>query len=227
MIGDKLVIENYHTERALELYTLLLPEIKRGFTISIAGESGSGKSELAFELKRVFSGHGLETGILQQDDYFVFPPYTNHEMRKKNIDQVGLYEVKLDFMDSNLRSFKRNEGPLYKPLVVFKEDRIAVEEMEIVNIDVLIAEGTYTSILNFIDKRIFIDRNYKETLEARKKRARDKFEPFIVEVLEREHRVISAHKDYADFVIHADFKSVKKIKSAKRKLKMEKEIKKA
>ena len=215
MIGDRLIIEKHHTDRAFELYGLLQPEVKRGFTLSIAGESGSGKSELAYELRRILVEHGVKTSILQQDDYFVFPPKTNHEMRKKNIDQVGLYEVKLDFMDCNLRSFKRSESPLYKPLVVFEEDRIKVEEMDVENIDVLIAEGTYTSVLNFIDRRIFIDRNYQETLEARKKRARDKFEPFIEDVLEREHRVISTHKKHADYMIPPDFSCVKDVKNAK------------
>lgn len=206
MIGDKLVVEDHHTKRAAELYDLLLPEIKRGFTVSIAGESGSGKSELASELKRVLEEHEIRAGILQQDDYFVFPPKTNHEMRRKNIDQVGLYEVKLDFMDSNLRSFKRNEGPVYKPLVIFKQDRITAEEMDIEGLMVLIAEGTYTSLLKYIDLRIFISRNYKETLDLRKRRARDKFEPFIAEVLKREHEIIASHKSMAEIIITSDFK---------------------
>ncbi len=206
MIGDKLVIEYYHTKRAVELYELLLPEIKRGLTVSIAGESGSGKSELASELKRELNEHGIRAGILQQDDYFMFPPKTNHEMRKKNIDQVGLYEVKLDFMDSNLRSFKRNEGPVYKPLVIFGQDKITTEEMDIEGMMVLIAEGTYTSLLKYIDLRIFINRDYIETLDSRKRRSRDKFEPFIAEVLKREHEIIASHKSMADIIIPSDFK---------------------
>ena len=208
MIGDKLVIEAHHTDRAVEVYELLENRVRDGFAITVAGESGSGKSELASEIARLLSERGTKTGILQQDDYFVFPPRTNHEMRRRNLEQVGPYEVKLDFLDSNLRSFKRGESPLYKPLVIYDEDRITSEEMDVSDLKALIAEGTYTSLLQFADFRVFIDRDYHQTLEARKRRARDKWEPFIQEVLEREHRVISEHRVLVDVVVSADFGSI-------------------
>jgi uridine kinase len=205
MRGDKLVIEVHHTDRARDIVAHIENHISQRYTITVAGESGSGKSELASEIARFLSESGISTGILQQDDYFVFPPHTNHEMRRRNIEQVGLYEVKLDFLDSNLRSFKRAESPIYKPLVHFDEDRITFEEMDVAGLRVLIAEGTYTSILQFVDLRVFIDRDYRQTLEARKKRARDKFEPFIEDVLEREHQIISGQRELADIVIPPEF----------------------
>jgi uridine kinase len=208
VIGDKLIIEKHHTDRAAEICALLADRIQDKFVITVAGESGAGKSELASEIARLLTEQGLKTGVLQQDDYFVFPPKTNHEMRRRNLEQVGPQEVKLDFLDSNLRSFKRGENPIYKPLVNFDEDRITTEEMDTSDLKVLIAEGTYTSLLQLADFRVFIDRDYHQTLEARKRRARDKFEPFILDVLEREHQVISAHKALANVVIPADFDSI-------------------
>ena len=208
MIGDKLIIEKHHTDRAAEICALLADRIQAKFVITVAGESGAGKSELASEIARLLTEQGLKTGVLQQDDYFVFPPKTNHEMRRRNLEQVGPQEVKLDFLDSNLRSFKRGENPIYKPLVNFDEDRITTEEMDTSDLKVLIAEGTYTSLLQFADFQVFIDRDYHQTLEARRRRARDKFEPFILDVLEREHQVISQHKALADVVIPADFGSI-------------------
>ena len=86
MIGDKLVIEKHHTDRAAEICILLKGRIREGFTITVAGESGSGKSELASEIARLLTEEGLKTDILQQDDYFVFPPRTNHEMRRRNLE---------------------------------------------------------------------------------------------------------------------------------------------
>ena len=129
-------------------------------------------------------------------------------MRRRNLEQVGIYEVKLDFLDSNLRSFKRGESPIYKPLVVYDEDRIRSEEMEVGDLAVLIAEGTYTSLLSFADLRVFIGRDYRQTLEARKRRARDKWEPFMQNVLEREHQIISRHRGLANIVVSADFGSI-------------------
>jgi uridine kinase len=205
MIGDKLVIEPHHTERAAEICEFLTGRIGERFVLTVAGESGSGKSELGSEIGRLLTDRGLRAGILQQDDYFVFPPKTNHEMRRRNIEQVGVYEVKLDLLDSNLRSFKRGESPIYKPSVVYEEDRFTAEEMDVHDLAVLIAEGTYTSLLRFVDFRVFIDRDYHQTLEARKRRARDRWEPFMQDVLEREHQIISQHKALADVVIPADF----------------------
>jgi uridine kinase len=208
MIGDKLIIEQHHTDRAAEILVLVADRPLDKFVITVAGESGAGKSELASEIARLLTEEGFKTGILQQDDYFVFPPKTNHEMRRRNLEQVGPYEVKLDFLNSNLRSFKRGESPIYKPLVIFDEDRITSEEMDTGDLQVLVAEGTYTSLLQFVDIRVFIDRDYHQTLEARKRRARDKWEPFVQDVLEREHQIISQHKALADVVIPADFGSI-------------------
>jgi uridine kinase len=210
MIGDKLIIEPHHTGRAAEICELLAGRIQPGkrFTMTVAGESGAGKSELAYEIYRLLNERGIKAGVLQQDDYFVFPPKTNHEMRRRNIEQVGPYEVKLDFLDSNLRSFLRGESPIYKPLVIFDEDRITSEEMEVGDLDVLVAEGTYTTLLRFAGFRVFIGRDYHHTLEARKRRARDRWEPFMQDVLEREHQIISQHKALADLVIPADFATI-------------------
>jgi len=212
MRGDKLFIEAHHTGRAQEIGSLLEHRIEQGFTLTVAGESGSGKSELASEIARFLTEAGQPAGVLQQDDYFVFPPNTNHEMRRNNIEQVGPYEVKLDFFDSNLRSFKMGDQTIYKPLVYFEEDRMTTEEMAVGEFVALIAEGTYTSLLHFVDFRIFIDRDYHQTLEARKRRARDKFDDFIVDVLEREHLIISEHKKKADVIIPPEFDRIEVVR---------------
>lgn len=208
MIGDKLIIERHHSERAEEICDILDGSIFKGFTLTVAGESGAGKTELATEIVRLLNEQGTQSDLLQQDDYFVFPPKTNHEMRRINIEQVGTYEVKLDFLDSNLRSFKRHESPIYKPLVIFDEDRIIPEEKDVSQMKVLLAEGTYTSLLSFVDFRVFIDRDYKQTLESRRRRARDRFDSFMLNVLEREHQIISQHKNLADVIITTDFENV-------------------
>lgn len=208
MRGDKLNIEPHHTARAEEIAALLSGRVVKGLVLTVAGESGSGKSELASEIAGALERGGHPAGILQQDDYFVFPPKTNHEMRRRNVEQVGPFEVKLDFMDSNLRSFKRGESPIYKPLVDYDADLITTEEMDTSDLDVLIAEGTYTSLLHFADIRVFIDRDYLQTREARQRRGRDRLEPFIEDVLMREHNIISQHKSRADIIIPPAFDKV-------------------
>lgn len=205
MRGDKLVIEPHHTARAQDICQLMLDRLQPGFVAIVAGESGSGKSELGSEIARLLSENGHPTGVLQQDDYFVFPPKTNHEMRRNNLAQVGPYEVKLDFLDSNLRSFKRGESPIYKPLVDFEANTITTEEWDVDRFQALVAEGTYTSLLTYVDLRIFIDRDYRDTEKHRKRRDRDTFEPFLEDVLQIEHGIISQHKSRADILVTTGF----------------------
>lgn len=213
MLGDELVIEEIHTERARDIVPVLQDRVgeQEKFVVTIAGESGSGKSELAAEIARINDKEGLPTGILQQDDYFVFPPKTNHKMRKKNISQVGTYEVKLDFLDSNLRSFKNGAGSIYKPLVDYEENEINTEVKQVGEYELLIAEGTYTTALEFADFRVFINRDYEQTYEDRRKRGRDKLEPFVEDVLKKEHEIISSHKSRADLLITSDYQGIEMV----------------
>ena len=68
-----------------------------------------------------------------------------------------------------------------------------------------IAEGTYTSLLQQVDRRVFIARNRLDTMEHRMKRGREDFDPFIEQVLEIEHEIISQHLALADVVITRDY----------------------
>ena len=210
MEGDKLLIKPGHTLMAEKIIEAIRPDIERSekYTISVGGESGAGKSEIAFELKRVLEQKGIRTGILQMDDYFIFPAKTTHQMRLKNIEQVGMYEAKLDFMECNLRSFKRGELDIYKPLSIYEQDRLTTDVMEVGDFRVLIAEGTYTTALQFIDCRVFIDRDYLDTKVDRETRARDILDDTMKQILGREHEIVRQHKELAQIVINKDFSAL-------------------
>ena len=112
MRGDKLVIEKEHASVARQIAGLLqepIAESKGKFVITIAGESGSGKTEIATVLSETLAPSGMKILILQQDDYFVYPPKTNEAMRRKNIGHVGTSEVKLDLLDRNLKDIIEGE----------------------------------------------------------------------------------------------------------------------
>ena len=67
MRGDKLVIKEEHVEAARNITKLLLPRIidnQNMFVITIAGESGSGKSEIAAALSELLSEKGVKSSIL-------------------------------------------------------------------------------------------------------------------------------------------------------------------
>jgi uridine kinase len=208
MIGDKLVIKENHYRAAEQIVDTILANIKSTktrYTLSIAGESGSGKSETAQALLEKLKDRNISTVILQQDDYFVYPPLTNHRTRLANIDWVGMQEVKLDLLDSHLLQAIEGMEKIEKPLVIYQKDLISEEALSLKNIKVVIAEGTYTSSLKNLHCRIFIDLTYRETKKSRLERAREEQDDFLEKVLIIEHKIISAHKDKADIIIHPDF----------------------
>jgi uridine kinase len=209
MIGDKLVIEPFHEAAAnliLDYLHKISPNIP--YSLSIAGESGSGKSETAFVLNELLKSEGKKVLVLCQDDYFRLPPHSNHRQRTKDISWVGPKEVKLDLLDKHAQILKHNGESVVKPLISFIEDKILTEEL-VGPYDVIIIEGTYTTLLENVDIHVFIDLDYHDTQKHRIGRERDQDLvddkdsklKFLEEVLEIEHQIISKHKEKADLVI--------------------------
>lgn len=210
MKGDKLVINEEHIRAANQALELLLPAITSSqgrFVITIAGESGSGKSEIAAALSEALSRKCIKSIILQQDDYFVYPPKTNENMRRKDIGHVGLSEVHLDLLDQNLKDAVTGQSAIIKPLVIFDEDRITEETVNLEGINVVLVEGTYTTTLRNAHQHIFIDRYYIDTREARRQRAREAQDEFLEKVLKIEHGIIQPQRTRASIIITRDYEA--------------------
>ena len=210
MIGDKLNIKKEHIDAGQSLSDILLPKIEDSegkFVITVAGESGAGKSEIAFTLSEKLLEKGVKSAILQQDDYFVYPPKTNADMRKKDIGHVGLSEVRLELLDQNLRDILDGKTEIEKPLVIYEEDRVTSEMIKVDTVKVIIVEGTYTTSLNNVQQHVFIDRTRMDTKESRKERAREEQDEYLERILEIEHDIISANKARADIIITRDYKA--------------------
>ncbi len=215
MIGDKLVITTYHKEAAAFIYEAVESTIKgaeKPVAITIAGESGCGKSETAKVLADLLTKAGYRAIVLQQDDYFVYPPQTNHQKRLEDIKQVGPGEVKLDLLDENIAAIKKgNLKEITKPLVDYDQDLIMEETVPLEGIKAIVIDGTYTTSLKNADFRAFIDRNYRQTKMSRLKRSRDPLSSYLERVLAIEHEIISNHKKMADLVIPAPLEEQKKV----------------
>ena len=208
MRGDIIIVEDHHRSAAARIVERIhsAVEAKGGrYTLTVAGESGSGKSETAQAIADAFSDRGVTSAIYQQDDYFVYPPRTNDATRRRDIGWVGPGEVRLELLDEHLAAALAGADEVHKPLVIYEEDRVDSEIMDLRGAKVVIAEGTYTSLLENVDTRVFIARNRLETMEHRRKRGREEFDPFIEEVLTIEHGIISAHRELADVVITRDY----------------------
>ena len=113
--------------------------------------------------------------------------------------------MRLDFLAEHIRKAREKKANFIKPLVDFDADVIGTEEVNTSDYQVFIAEGTYTTLLQGIDTKVFIDRNKMDTVESRKKRNREKQDAFLDEILTIEHRIISRHKSLADIIINKNF----------------------
>ena len=210
MKGDSIVVEAHHRRAAECIVPLLLPLLEQSpgrHAVSIAVQSGSGKSETAVALAETLDRQRIVCAVLQQDDYFVYPPKTNDGTRRADIGWVGLQEVRLDLMDAHVQAFLDGAAQIEKPLVEYESDSISSEIMPFGDARVLIAEGTYTTLLEHCRTHVFIDRTYLETRAHREKRMRDasELDPFIDRVLEIEHGIISSHKSLAQIIVDADY----------------------
>ncbi len=208
MKGDIILVGEEHKNAAEQIIGKLFDEIAgagRRYTMTVAGESGSGKSETARALHDELGNRGVKAAILQQDDYYVLPPRSNDAARRANFCWVGTSEVRIDLLDEHLEAAREGAVALVKPLVIYAENLITEEAVALDGVDVVIAEGVYTSLCKNVDRRVFIARNRLETMEHRMKRGREEFDSFIEEVLKAEHEIIAQHRGVADVVITREY----------------------
>ena len=214
MKDDVIVVEPYHRLAANIIVLKLIHAIKekkRRTIITVAGESGSGKSETAQALRDELEAHQIKACILGQDDYFVLPPRTNDDRRRKDPGWLGPeVEVNMDLLEQHIHEVLQGKKEIIKPLIDYKQNTITEERISLDDVKVVIVEGTYTSLLGQVDVRIFINRTYEDSLEHRKKRNRGEEvgDPFVEGVLAREHEIIAAHKHLADILITKDYEVV-------------------
>jgi uridine kinase len=110
-------------------------------------------------------------------------------------------------MEQNLIDAVRGKNKITKPLVDYGSNTVAEETISLEGVKVVIAEGTYTSLLKHADTRVFIDRNWLDTLEYRRRRHRgaETGDPFVEQVLGMEHKIIAGHKQLADLLVRKDY----------------------
>jgi uridine kinase len=211
MKGDILVIEEYHKRAAREIVPQIVEQIRKKNTryiITVAGESGSGKSETSQAIANELENYGIKSVVLGQDDYFILPPKANDTKRREDPDWLGPHvEVKLDILNQNLKDAIQDKSEIKKPLVDYDANTIDEETICLDGVKVVIAEGTYTSLLKYVDTRIFITRNWLDSLEHRQKRNRgnEAGDAFIEQILATEHKIIAGQRQLADFLITNEY----------------------
>jgi uridine kinase len=214
MKGDILIIQAHHQKVASVIVPMIINNIrekKRIYTLTVGGESGCGKSEISLAIANELNKNGIKAIILGQDDYFFLPPKLNSDKRRENSDWLGPdIEVNLDLLEKNLIEAIQGKSEIIKPLVDYNTNTIEMQVVSLKGIKVIIAEGTYTSLLKNIDTKIFITRDWHLTLEDRKKRSRgnEVHDPFTENILAIEHKIIAGHKYLADLIVNDDYEVI-------------------
>ena len=204
MIGDKLTYHSSFKQNNKEVIAELREHLINGerLCIAIGGESGSGKTSLAYALLMDIQEElNLKGFMFHLDDYFILPPKDNHNKRLEDISNVGVQEVNLELLDKDLSKFSRSKEKLKKPLVNYQENTINQEIIYPNDYHFCIVEGTYTMMLKQPTYKIFIENSFKDTKANREKRARDIMDDFNEKVLEIEHKIIQAQSKYANKTI--------------------------
>ena len=210
MKGDILVIEQHHIDVSQTIVSRLLSEIQKTgrYILTISGESGSGKSEMAKAISDELARHAISSIILGQDDYFKLPPLSNDKKRREDDAWLGpVAEVEMDLLNEQIDAVLSGADSLTKPLVDYGNDSIGQETISLDGVRVVIIEGTYTALLRRVNCRVFIARNRLDTLEHRQKRSRgsEAGDPFIEDILRTEHTIISGFRYLADLIIPKDY----------------------
>jgi uridine kinase len=214
MKGDIVVINEHHNLAAKTIVFQIIDRINskpNRFVITVAGESGSGKSESGLAIANELENLGVKSILLGQDDYFYFPPKVNSAKRREDSDWLGPHiEVNFEVFEKNLLDAVHGLSEIKKPLVDYDANTIDLETISLKGVKVIIAEGTYTSLLKHVDVRVFISRNWLRTLEDRKKRNRgnEVNDVFTEQILATEHKIIAGHKQLADFIISDEYEVI-------------------
>lgn len=211
MKGDIIVLEEHHIKAASVIVPEIIQKIKNKatrYTITVSGESGSGKSETGKAIVDELQKYGIKSVLLGQDDYFYLPPKSNDSKRKEDPEWLGPHkEVNFKVLENNLKDAISGKSEIIKPLIDYNANSIEDQVISLDGINVVIAEGTYTALLKNVDTKVFIARSRLDTLEHRKKRNRgnEVNDLFIENILETEHKIIAGHVQLADFVITKEY----------------------
>jgi uridine kinase len=204
MLNDVLTIEKKHTSAAVTLYERVMRDLKPKFILSISGEVGTGKCEIAHELGRLLIEKGISVKLLHMDNYYFIPPRERHEWRIKNgLEKIGHNEYDWKYINENLDDFRMNR-PSVVPVVDLFTQKVDKLHTDFTGIDLLIIEGLYSIKINQSDLRVFIELTFEDTWEEQINTHKEVLDDFRLEVLKQEHTAVQSLKPLADFYIDFD-----------------------
>ena len=204
MLNDVVTIEKKHTNAASTLYDRVIRDRKPKFIVSISGEVGTGKCEIAHELGRKLIEDGISVKLLHMDNYYYIPPRERQDWRKKNgLEKIGYDEYDWNNVNRNIDDFRMDLKSIV-PVVDLFTQNVDQLHTDFKGIELLIIEGLYSIKINQSDLRVFIELTYEDTWEEQNMTHKETLDDFRMEVLKHEHKAVQSLKKQADFYIDFD-----------------------
>jgi len=194
---DKLRITGGHERAANELVPVILEALKASAKVIFAagGESGTGKSEVAYLVRENLNKQGIPTVEWSFDNAYVTTPEEREEKRAEDYDNnVGLNEMNRARIEEVISCFEQDK-PVTVPIVMINEDGsrpVKEVTLEMAGKKVLIFDGLYAALIGDINTvesksaHIIAMSEKKFNLDAQKERGKEEVNEHRMNVLERE-----------------------------------------
>ncbi|MBN1338181.1 MAG: hypothetical protein JXA03_02595 [Bacteroidales bacterium] len=208
MLHDILLIQDKHLKAGGKIIEEVLRRKKDKFILGISGESGSGKSELAFVVAKGLRKHGIFAKPLHTDNYYMTHPLERRDWRARHgiENVVGYNEYDWDAIRKNIHDFKHgNKSEMPCVDLVTEQVDLLITDFSVV--DMLIVDGLYAIKAEMIDLRVFIELTYLETKEKHTKDARGKevMDEVRWATLAQEHKMVQSLKPLADLLVTKEY----------------------
>jgi uridine kinase len=214
---DKLRITKGHDKAANELVPVILKALKAHEKVIFAagGESGTGKSEVAYLVSETLKKQGIPTVEWSFDNAYVTTPEEREEKRAEDYDNnVGLNEMNRPRIEEIMFCFEQNK-PVTVPIIIINEDGSRPMKEITLNMEdkkVLIFDGLYAALIGEIKTseskatRIITMNEKKFNLDAQKERGKEKVNEHRMKVLERECNAVRSLWPHVTHKISEDWK---------------------
>ena len=214
---DKLRITKGHDKAAKELVPVILEALKATGKVIFAagGESGTGKSEIAYLVREILQEQEVSTVEWSFDNAYVTTPEEREKKRAEDYDHnVGLNEMNRPKIEEIMSCFERDK-PVTVPIVVINEDGSRPIKEITLNMEdkkVLIFDGLYAALIGEIKTdeskatRIIAMNEKRFNLDAQKERGKEEVNEHRMKVLERECHAVRSLWSHVTHKIGEDWK---------------------
>jgi uridine kinase len=214
---DRLRIIAGHENAANELVPVIRQALKTHKKVIFAagGESGTGKSEVAYLVGESLNKQGISTIAWSFDNAYVTSPAEREEKRAEDYDNnVGLNEMNRSRIEEVIFCFEQDK-PVTVPVIIINEDGsrpVKQITLEMEGKKVLIFDGLYAALIGQIKTsasktaRVIVMSEKKFNLAAQKERGKENVNEHRLKVLERECLAVRSLWPYVTHKISEDWK---------------------